>query len=242
MSQELLNDAAIVLHRILINENVKYGIFGGYAISAFGGHRVTKDIDVLASATKDEITKLLGEDDGFEALAQSRDDYVAFLWAEKAAPKFQVLIEVFCEKFTGSEHTMDDVSFTTIPIKGLYHGPGIASFLDPIYLFKGKLHAAATRRKAHDAADMRALVSRYEEDIADYVDDLNIKYIGLAIKRHAELAFLFRGLDVDIDEAEQAIKNVNLNDIQQPIAVGSVQSGILASTIKYTTSAAVEKE
>ncbi|KAI1458569.1 hypothetical protein F4805DRAFT_456596 [Annulohypoxylon moriforme] len=228
MSRELLNDAALVLHQILSDANIKYGIFGGFAISTFGAPRVTKDIDVLASTSKDEIIKLLGEQDGFEAVSNTRDDYVAFLWAEKASPKSQVLIEVFCEKFTGSKHTMENISCTAIPIKGFYHGSGTANFLDPVFVFKGKLHAAATRRRAYDAADMRALVTRFEEDIAYGVDEMNLNDIGIAIKRHPDLAFLFRSLDVDIDKAEQMVKSVNVNDIKQPIDVGAVQSGLLA--------------
>ncbi|KAI1086122.1 hypothetical protein F5B19DRAFT_498651 [Rostrohypoxylon terebratum] len=228
MSRELLNDAAIVLHRIFSNENIKYGIFGGHAISAFGGVRVTKDIDVLASVSKDELLKLVTKEHGFDALTQARDDYVAFLYAEKAALKFQVLVEVFCVKFKDSQYTMDDISTTAIPIRGLYHGPGLASFLDPPYLFKGKLHAAATRSKLYDAADLRALVARYKDDIASHTNTMNIKDIGLAIKRHPELVFLFRQLDIDINKAERAARFFNPNEIKQPIAAGAIQSGLLS--------------
>ncbi|KAI0890789.1 hypothetical protein F4806DRAFT_489882 [Annulohypoxylon nitens] len=228
MSRELLNDAAIVLHHIFSNENIKYGIFGGYAISAFGGLRATKDIDVLASISKDELLKLVTKEHGFDALTQARDDYVAFLYADKAAPKLQVLVEVFCAKFKDFQHTMKGVSITAIPIKGSYHGPGFASFLDPPYLFKGKLHAAATRSRPYDAADLRALVTRYKEDIASHTDKMNIKDIGLAIKRHPELVFLFRQLDIDVHKAERAARFLNPNDIKQPIAAGAVQSGLLS--------------
>ncbi|KAI1207469.1 uncharacterized protein F4807DRAFT_469288 [Annulohypoxylon truncatum] len=228
MSSELLNDAAIVLHRILSNENIKYGIFGGYAISAFGGHRLTKDIDVLVSGSKDEIVKLITEEHGFEAIEPTRDDYVAFFWTDKASLKFPVLVKIFYEQFPGHEHTMEHVTCTTIPIKGLYHGPGIASFLDPPYLFKGKVHAAKTRYKAWDTADMRALVTRFEEDIADHIDEINIKDIGLSMKRHADLAFLFRQLDVDIDEAELAAKTIGLHDTKKPLGLGVIQTSLLA--------------
>ncbi|XDG04732.1 hypothetical protein ABKA04_004347 [Annulohypoxylon sp. FPYF3050] len=239
MSRELLNDAASVLHHIFSNENIKYGIFGGYAISAFGGLRATKDIDVLASISKDELLKLVTKEHGFDALTQARDDYVAFLYADKAAPKLQKLwayrqrvVNYMSSTnkfgFEDSQHTMEGVSITAIPIKGSYHGPGFASFLDPPYLFKGKLHAAATRSRPYDAADLRALVTRYKEDIASHTDNMNIKDIGLAIKRHPELVFLFRQLDIDVHKAERAARFLNPNDIKQPIAAGAVQSGLLS--------------
>lgn len=123
---------------------------------------------------------------------------------------------------------MEGVSITAIPIKGSYHGPGFASFLDPPYLFKGKLHAAATRSRPYDAADLRALVTRYKEDIASHTDKMNIKDIGLAIKRHPELVFLFRQLDIDVHKAERAARFLSPNDIKQPIAAGAVQSGLLS--------------
>lgn len=101
MIQERLNDAAIALHRILSQEHVKFGIFGGYAIGAIGGVRESKDIDCLASVSKDRIIQVLNNKGGFQAIPQSRQDYVAFFWSDKPDRQNAVLVEIFCEQFPG---------------------------------------------------------------------------------------------------------------------------------------------
>ncbi|OAA61259.1 hypothetical protein SPI_05283 [Niveomyces insectorum RCEF 264] len=82
MIQERLNDAAIALHRVLSRENISYGIFGGYAIGIMGGVRESKDVDCLASVSKSQIIQLLDKKEGFQAIPQSREDYVAFFWSD----------------------------------------------------------------------------------------------------------------------------------------------------------------
>lgn len=77
-------------------------------------------------------------------------------------------------------------------------GTGRSSFLDPFYLFKGKLRAAATRSKFHDAADLRWLQGRYSDAIQARAVELDLQYIGLAMKRYPELELLFGRLGVDL--------------------------------------------
>ncbi|KAI1098452.1 hypothetical protein F4804DRAFT_338183 [Jackrogersella minutella] len=228
MSVEHLNDAAIVLHRVFSQEGIKFGIFGGFAIRIMGGLRSTKDIDCLASASKDQVVKLLHKNGGFEAISQVRDNYAAFFWDDQVNSHRPVLVEIFCEQFEGSKHSMENISCVDIHINGRSSGQGVSTFLGPFELFKGKLHAAATRSKFHDSADLRALMKMSEVDIKPRAGELNLKDVGLAVKRHPELEFLFRHLEVDLVQAKRAAKDVNLNDIQQPIAVGAVQSGLLA--------------
>lgn len=100
MHQDHLNDAAIALSRALSNAGIKFGIFGGYAITVLGGQRETKDIDCFAAPSKQVVINLLDGKDGFVVVPQTREDYVAFLWSE--TPKSTtVLVEVFCEQFPG---------------------------------------------------------------------------------------------------------------------------------------------
>lgn len=101
MLQDRLNDAAISLHRVLSQNNVRFGIFGGYAIGVLGGARESKDIDCIASVSKQQIVALLDGKDGFTAVPQSRQDYVAFLWSDKPDRSRAVLVEIFCEQFSG---------------------------------------------------------------------------------------------------------------------------------------------
>ena len=97
MIQSRLNDAAIALHRILAVASIKYGVFGGYAISSLGGPRDSKDIDCPASASKEEMINLSGGKDGFKYIDQLRPDYVAFLWSEKSKDSRAVVVEIFVD-------------------------------------------------------------------------------------------------------------------------------------------------
>ncbi|KID88399.1 hypothetical protein MAJ_11062, partial [Metarhizium majus ARSEF 297] len=155
MIQERLNDAAIALHRVLSREQVTFGIFGGYAVATFGGPRESKDVDCIASVSKDQIIRLLNNKEGFQVIPQGRQDYVAFFWSDRIDRGNAVLVEIFCEKFPESRYSMVNVPCNTVSIKGISLGQGMACFLGPFYLFKGKLRAAATRAKFHDSADLR---------------------------------------------------------------------------------------
>lgn len=105
MRQDRLNDAAISLHRVLSQNNVRFGIFGGYAIGVYGGVRESKDIDCIASVSKEQIIDLLHGKQGFTVIPQARQDYVAFLWTERADGRNAVLVEIFCEQFPGTRFT-----------------------------------------------------------------------------------------------------------------------------------------
>ncbi|RYO85722.1 hypothetical protein DL766_009367 [Monosporascus sp. MC13-8B] len=199
-----LNDAAIALHRVLSRERINFGIFGGYAIGAIG-----------VSAR------------GFQAISQSRQDYVAFFWSDRPDRKNAVLVEIFCEKFPGARYSMANVQCRSVPVRGLSLGQGTSSFLDPFYLFKGKVRAAATRAKFHDSADLRMLASRYASAIKSRTNELNLEYVGLAIKRYIELGRLIQQLGVDVEKAKRAAKHLDLNKLPPP-APGDVQRGLLA--------------
>lgn len=101
MHQARLNDAAIALHRVMATAGIRYGIFGGYAIAVLGGQRESKDIDCIAAVTKQQIISLMDRKEGFVAVPQSRQDYVAFLWSDKPQRENAVLVEIFCEQFPG---------------------------------------------------------------------------------------------------------------------------------------------
>ncbi|EQK99582.1 hypothetical protein G6O67_005588 [Ophiocordyceps sinensis] len=226
MIQARLNDAAIALHRVLDTAHVNFGIFGGYAIGALGGVRESKDIDCLASVSKDEIMEILDRKQGFQAIPQSRQDYVAFFWSDKPDRSHAVLVEIFCERFPGSRYSMDNVPRSAVVIEGLALGQDISYFLDPFHLFKGKLRAAATRAKFHDSADLRMLAGKYEPVIKSRAGELDLGYVGLAIKRYVELERLFDRLGVDIQRAKGMMKDCDLSKLPAP-TVGDVQRGIL---------------
>ncbi|KAM4054324.1 ser/Thr protein phosphatase [Hirsutella rhossiliensis] len=226
MIQARLNDAAIALHRALDTAHIIFGIFGGYAIGALGGVRESKDVDCLASVSKDEIVEILDGKAGFQAIPQSRQDYVAFFWSDKTDRNNAVLVEIFCEKFPGSRYMMGNVPRRALVIEGLSLGRDLSYFLDPFYLFKGKLRAAATRAKFHDPADLRMLAGKYENVIKPRAHELDHGYAGLALKRYVELERLFDRLGVDVQRAKDVVKNCDLDKLPAP-TLGDVQRGIL---------------
>lgn len=96
-----LNDAALAMFRILDAAGIKHGIFGGYAISTLGGPRESKDVDCIASASKQQIVALMDGKEGFQLINQSREDYVAFFWSDIPDRRNAVLVEIFVENFNG---------------------------------------------------------------------------------------------------------------------------------------------
>ncbi|KAI1371553.1 hypothetical protein F4677DRAFT_450205 [Hypoxylon crocopeplum] len=227
MMRERLNDAAIALHRVLSGGGVKFGLFGGYAVGVMGGERATKDIDCLASASKDQVVELLHKKDGFVVIPQTRQDYVAFFWDDQAEGRDPVLVEIFCEKFPGSTYSMDNVECCLLPVEGRLFGQDVSSFLDPFYLFKGKLHATAVRSTFRDSADIRTLEYKHGPVIKPRVKELSLEDVGLSIRQYPELELSLGRLGVDLDQAKQAAKHIKVDLLQVPPA-GDVQRGVLA--------------
>lgn len=65
MRQVRLGDASIALCQVFSQAGVKCGIFGGYAIAVLGGARTRKDIDYLASVSKEEVLSILDGKNSF---------------------------------------------------------------------------------------------------------------------------------------------------------------------------------
>lgn len=245
MIQSRLNDAAIALSKALTEANIKHGIFGGYAVTVLGGPRETKDVDCLASASKDQIVTLLNAREDFTFIPQSRQDYAAFLWSAKPADRKNVLVELFVDTFEGKipasvtrmsltvvQYLGSEVPATSfIPlvksIQGETLGNGNAFFLDPVYIFKGKLRACATREKPHDAADLRWLEDRFGADLQRKIGEINLEWAGLALKRSPELEYPLSRIGLDIEEAKARVAKFDINNLPSP-QPGDVQKGLLA--------------
>ncbi|KAL2368937.1 hypothetical protein BDBG_06427 [Blastomyces gilchristii SLH14081] len=227
VQQARLNDAAIALHRVLSGQQVKFGIFGGYAVSTLGGPRESKDVDCIASVNKQQILNILDGKNGFVAVPQLRQDYVAFLWSDKPSRERAVLVEIFCEGFPGATFTMADVVPRAAQVTGETQGTGATMLLDPVYLFKGKLRAAATRGKFHDASDLRWLESNYLSRLQQNRGQLSLLYVGLALKRYPELQHCFTRIGVNIQAAIARAAAHDINHLPPP-QPGDVQKGLLA--------------
>ena len=121
---------------------------------------------------------------------------------------------------------MQDVLVVSIEITGSKMGTDKASFLDPVAVFKGKLRATATRNKLHDFADLRWLKERYAAAIRQKVSELNLEYVGRALRNYPELEPLFNDLGIDLNAAKARVANI---DTALPVPEpGDVQKGILS--------------
>jgi len=121
---------------------------------------------------------------------------------------------------------MKDVRTHTLSVSGQLRAAGKVSVLDPVYIFKGKLRAAATRSKFHDPADIRWLASHSADHLKARRGAFNLSHVGLAIKRYPELQMTFRNLGLDVEKARQLVASIELSQLPPPKR-GDVQSGLL---------------
>ncbi|KAL9075495.1 MAG: hypothetical protein Q9161_001567 [Pseudevernia consocians] len=218
MRKDRLSDAAIALHRAFTAENVKYGIFGGYAVSILGGPRDSKDVDCIAALSKEQVVSILSRQPQFTLVPQTRTDYVAFFWNDD--PRFagdHVFVEVFTEKFPGK------LLFVT----GSKLGKHQIAILYPFTIFKGKLRATATRSKFSDTVDLRWLEGNFPNVFQQNANQLNLEDVGKSIKNYPELELLFRRIGVDIEAAKA--KGANTKTASSTPQHGGVQRGILGA-------------
>jgi len=130
------------------------------------------------------------------------------------------------ELFTGARYAIGNAPLAIRAVSGDVYGTGSTSLLDPVYIFKGKLRAAATRAKFHDSADLRWLEAQYSDQLRANVGQFNLQYIGLALKRYPELELMFARIGVNVTAAKQTVAQLNFNQLPAP-APGDVHRGIL---------------
>lgn len=121
---------------------------------------------------------------------------------------------------------MKNVVMHELNVSGQLNASGSISLLDPIYIFKGKLRAAATRGKFHDSADIRWLASRSTDHLKSKRTEFNLGLVGLAIKRYPELEATFLQLGLDVTKAKDRVAGIDLRQLPPP-KVGDIQSGLL---------------
>lgn len=224
MDPKRLSQAATEISKILSDNGVKHGIFGGWAINVLGGERVTKDVDCLAAIGKDELLKLIVKQKGWTAIPNMREDYAALFWDDHL--ERPVLVEIF---IGGSHHSLFR-PFTRVNSRLTFSPGSTASpadtasarramqavptqtkqvdncsiqILDVFHIFKGKLHAAADRQIFTDVQDLKYLVNTHGQYLRTNAGQINLKVVGRAIKRYPQLADVFSRLQLNILQAQQ---------------------------------------
>ena len=121
---------------------------------------------------------------------------------------------------------MKNVVMHDFNVSGQVNPTGVISLLDPVYIFKGKLSAAALRGKFHDSVDLRWLANRSTEHLKSKGKEFNLSLVGLAIKRYPEPEATFRRLGMDVAAAKDRVASLDLRRLPSP-KVGDVQTGLL---------------
>lgn len=123
---------------------------------------------------------------------------------------------------------MKDLGTIQLNLDGLKQGSGPSTFVEPSALSKGKLCAAATRDKFHDSADLRILLSRHGDEIKGRASELNLKYVGLAVRRYSILETMFQNLGIDVNHAKKLAGELKSED-SYPQGPGQVQYALLGN-------------
>lgn len=121
---------------------------------------------------------------------------------------------------------MQSVQPTHTQVDGQTTGRGYTAHLDPIYIFRGKLRAAASREKFHDAADLRWLEQRQRTVLGQRREEMNLEYVGLALRRYLELELQLSRIRLDITAAKAKAATLDLSNLAPP-GTGDVQRGLL---------------
>ena len=74
---------------------------------------------------------------------------------------------------------MQNVATEQKTVSGQQSASGMVSLFSPVYIFKGKLRATATRGNFHDSADIRWLASRFPDRLKAQRSVFNLSHIGL---------------------------------------------------------------
>lgn len=121
---------------------------------------------------------------------------------------------------------MRNLQTRPVQVQGQVNGNRPISLLDPVYVFKGKLRAAALRGKFHDSADLRWLESHYGNQLRQNKSQFDLHYVGLALRRYPELHNLFDRLGLNIPAAQAATAQIDLAHLPAP-RPGDVHRGLL---------------
>ena len=113
-----------------------------------------------------------------------------------------------------------NVSTQTVQVLG-----SSGCLLDNVHIFKGKMLAAAARNKFTDAVDLLFLEGKYRDMLRSDVNALNLRDVGMALRRYSHLNAAFQRIGVDIQAALQAANaSIKLSENRAPF---DIQQGVL---------------
>jgi hypothetical protein len=121
---------------------------------------------------------------------------------------------------------MEPVVSKQLQVHGERLGKGLTYILDEVYIFKGKLRAAAIRAKPDDGTDLAYLESVYRNKLHTCAGQFSQYYAGLALKRYPDLMQVFERVGVDVETAAKRVEGLSLEALPPP-QHGDVKNGLL---------------
>ncbi|KAI1136819.1 hypothetical protein F5Y05DRAFT_415070 [Hypoxylon sp. FL0543] len=129
------------------------------------------------------------------------DDCCEFSWSDAQGRQNEVRLRVYCDPVAGwPEHA--DMAVGVSNVEG-HREQGQVNFLDPIHLLKGRIRDAAMGFKYEHGTDIYFLATEYDMYIRPRAWQLNLYFLGLALKNHPHLEPLFADLEMDMAEAKR---------------------------------------
>lgn len=214
--------AAVSISAILTSRSIPHALIGGLALLLHSStpYRSTKDVDIIVSTTKSALIALLSYDPStWILIPQARDDYVAFFYRPPGTTDL-VLVELFTDA-PGKKQVLPRT------VKKLTrHSPLPIPLLHPAALFKGKLSAAASRRKTSDMFDVLFLCTSFPEDVRMGAKRAE-KTVLAAVQRWPQLKLVLERAGVRVPgRSGFGFSRGRELRIEAKIPVGGVQRGL----------------
>ena len=106
---------------------------------------------------------------------------------------------------------MQTITIRIVPVRG--HS---VRLLDIVYIFKGKVNAAANRPKVSDCSDIEYLYAHFESHLRQHVHRINVQDAGKAIKRYPSLSRVFSNLGIDVVKAIEQAGSLEIASMHPP--------------------------
>ena len=130
-------------------------------------------------------------------------------------------------ELTPMEASMTAVTTRQVQVAGEKSGSRATKILDPVFICKGKLQAAATRAKHSDAADLLFLEGKHNAELQARKEVFNRRHVGMAMKRYTHLTHSFETLGLDLKACKGTAESVDLSQLLARPEPDSVQNASL---------------
>lgn len=123
--------------------------------------------------------------------------------------------------------SMSVIQTKQVQVRGEKSGVQSTKILDPVFVYKGKLQAAATRAKHSDAVDLLFLEGENTVALRASDNQFSRHHVGAALKRYPHLEHSFVRLGLDLRACKEAAKDIDLGALPAISPPNAVQNGLL---------------